>query len=347
MTKLRLREPSDVACRVLANALRGALKDYEQRYLSRDFWYRVSDGPAEIVRPYVLQVLQGQVPATARHVLDELAPSKSANREKVEVGVVTVIHEELDATKIAFGILRDHEDRRVHGYRFWRTKIPTSRGKDLRVVVTMVCESRNLPCALACERLFSAYDVDTCVLVGIAAGIPDKVGLGDVITAKSIIDYEGARLEPGAKKIRPQQYQLDPVISRDLMFFRPRDEWHTHFFNALRQLSKSYEIPNLEPEWRPKYHNGVILAGEKLIADDSLKDLRLQFHQEMLALEMEGSGFARACREAGIPWLVFRGISDFGDPMKPTLGVWKVTAALSAATALVSFLKRDYRTDSF
>jgi nucleoside phosphorylase len=75
--------------------------------------------------------------------------------------------------------------------------------------------------------------------------------------------------------------------------------------------------------------------------------MQKQYHQEVLAAEMEGSGFARACREHAVPWLVFRGISDFGDANKSKLGDWKATAALSAATAVVAFLKKDYRQDLF
>ena len=58
---------------------------------------------------------------------------------------------------------------------------------------------------------------------------------------------------------------------------------------------------------------------------------------------MEGSGFASACEEYGVPWLVFRGISDYGDRDKPLFQQWQTTAALSAATCAVDFLKRDYR----
>lgn len=67
-----------------------------------------------------------------------------------------------------------------------------------------------------------------------------------------------------------------------------------------------------------------------------------EFHKKAIAAEEEGSGFARSCREHGIPWLVFRGISDHGNN-KSRLPEWKVTAALTAATVTTLFIQRDYR----
>jgi nucleoside phosphorylase len=47
------------------------------------------------------------------------------------------------------------------------------------------------------------------------------------------------------------------------------------------------------------------------------------------------------CDERSIPWLVFRGISDYGDKDKD--GSWQTVAALSAATCARKFLEIDYR----
>jgi nucleoside phosphorylase len=66
-------------------------------------------------------------------------------------------------------------------------------------------------------------------------------------------------------------------------------------------------------------------------------------HDRVRAAEMEGSGFASICDEYAIPWLVFRGISDFGDPDKPDSDIWRTTAVLAAATAAHTFIQSDYR----
>jgi nucleoside phosphorylase len=100
-------------------------------------------------------------------------------------------------------------------------------------------------------------------------------------------------------------------------------------------------VPKLSAEWKSTYHSGVILAGEKLIADGSLDEKRKEFHDRIRAAEMEGAGFARLCKEHDIPFLIFRGVSDYGTPEKDNL--WQATSALAAATAVRVFLEKGYR----
>ena len=179
------------------------------------------------------------LPDRAKGLLHMLGAPKESTRESVDVAIVTIIKEELAAAKIAFGIKKEMEDQLVHRFRYWNGTAKDASGKDLRVVVTMVGESRNVPCASACERLFGAYNVGVCILVGIAAGLEDKVALGDVVAAKLVLDYEGARLERKARRIRPQSYPLDPGISRDLFHFSLRLSGTNALSSACRVLSKS------------------------------------------------------------------------------------------------------------
>jgi len=107
----------------------------------------------------------------------------------------------------------------------------------------------------------------------------------------------------------------------------------------------------MQKRWEPSFNLGVIITGEKLVADDSLKDMPKEYHEKIFALDMESAGFALTCQERGVPWLIFRGISDFGDPetkdvKDPKSGsrkVWQATAALSAITAAINFIENEYR----
>jgi nucleoside phosphorylase len=348
MKRLPLREPPVNSCRVLAHFLEQKLHNSEREYLLNDFWWKAKDLPPEVGRDFFLQVLRTILPERASSLLDWFGKTAESTRETVDIAIITVIKEELTAAKIAFGIEEDKaEDKRVHGFRYWEATACDASGRNLRVVLTMVGEARNLPCAIACARLFDAYKVGACILVGIAAGLAGKVSLGDVVAAKLVLDYEGARMEPKGPAKRPQPYPLETGISRDLVHFDPKREWQTHFAQCLSRLKDSGVVPTLDPQWVPKYHTGVILAGEKLLADGRLPKMQMEYHEQVRAAEMEGSGFARACNEYAVPWLVFRGVSDFGDTNKPNTENWKTTAALSAATAAVAFLQTDYRPDTF
>jgi nucleoside phosphorylase len=161
-----------------------------------------------------------------------------------------------------------------------------------------------------------------------------------------VLDYEGARLDVTGPKKRPLFYIPDIRVRRDVRFFHEHKEmWHKRFSEGMRILRKhKVRLPKIEAKWTPSFDEGVILAGEKLIGDGSLPPMREEYHDKVRAGEMEGSGFARACEEYGIPWLVFRGISDFGDPEgSETRKEWKAAAALASATAVVHFLDDAFR----
>jgi hypothetical protein len=59
-----------------------------------------------------------------------------------------------------------------------------------------------------------------------------------------------------------------------------------------------------------------------------------------MAIEMEGSGFASSCDKKKISWLVFRGISDYGDMKKrdKMQALTALHAALAAKTFLINVL---------
>jgi nucleoside phosphorylase len=81
-----------------------------------------------------------------------------------------------------------------------------------------------------------------------------------------------------------------------------------------------------------EYKSGLVQAGDRLKRDGSLPQTWRTSHDKLYAVEMEGGGFAQACESDDHEWMVFRGISDFGDPEKRDK---KQAVAAVAAAALV------------
>lgn len=186
-------------------------------------------------------------------------------------------------------------------------------------------------------------NVGLCVLVGICAGLKEKVNIGDTICAEMILDYEGGRQTEDGFEKRPEPYPLDGPIAHDVGYFNPNiSTWHRHFRRCIKTLTKIEATPDLS-KFKPAYHTGVILSGEKFLVNGKLLQMRKEYHEKVRGAEMEGSGFANACKAFMVPWLVFRGVSDHGDPKKPETEIWQTTAAMSATTTVLDFIKRDYR----
>jgi len=342
----RIHEDFEVSCNVLAKLIVTRKEPNERLLLLKDFLTKSKQIRPTVATQLALEIMTSFVDPEVQGLMTDFKTEAMAPKPRADVAIITILPEELKAAKIAFGIdANRREDRREGGLRFWSTTIQNkSSREDLSIILTMVGKARNVECAVACSRVFQTYDVGLCVLVGIAAGLESKVKIGDVVAPDLVLDYEGARIEPDGSKKRPLPFPLNKIIERDMNYFEPKfGSWYEDFAEGFGTLGAIETVPTLSVDWKPEYHRGVVLAGEKLLADGSLPEMRTEYHERVRAAEMEGSGFANVCDEYAIPWLVFRGISDFGNPAKPTSEVWRTTAALAAATAVCTFVKSDYR----
>jgi len=114
----------------------------------------------------------------------------------------------------------------------------------------------------------------------------------------------------------------------------------------LKKLDKKKNLPVKIKDLKPKYEFATVAAGEKLIADGSIVDMRFELHERIRAADQEDSGFVKACiyRDHPVLWAVFRGISDQGEANKEYQKKenWQYLASLSAATVALLFLQNSY-----
>jgi nucleoside phosphorylase len=283
------------------------------------------------------------IKATAN--LSDFDVLRRARKEHKDVGIVTVIGKELQAVLTALGRSLDAPpDERSGEFSYWIADIVRPAGRPLKIVVTMVAEARNVPCAIAVEHMLSDYDIDALVLVGIAAGPSEKVMLGDVVYADQVYDYEEHRLEVlkwwglttwfRRQRPRPKYISTRKVVK--IALERMNEPRFTRFFDKIVKGVAHDLLPgSYGNAHSPKVHDGTIAAGEKLIADGTANRMR-RLDERIRAVAMEDSGFAQAAELAKLPWCIFRGISDYGDPRKAN--GWQFVSALGAACAAVIFL---------
>jgi len=267
--------------------------------------------------------------------LTELAPP---SRRRKSVGIITVIDTELDATLRVFEA-PSPPAYRDENFEYWFSEIEGHNDSHLSIVISNVGQARNVPCAIAVDHLLSRYPSDLMILIGIAAGPPEKVTLGDVVLAHRVYDYEHVRAEilqkRKVKSPRPLFLEVDPTTRLDLKKLT-QIKMREKFESVLSRSDVSVPV-NKDG---PVLHRGTVAAGEMLIADGSLDEMRLRVDNEIRAGDQEDSGFAQACRLNSVPWCIFRGISDYGNPEKDN--TWQLSAALAAASAAYSFLKDCY-----
>lgn len=344
--------------------------DWVARYAPRRLWPQ----EAKSLRQFILDDLIGQVSvlphSEQRDLLDRAGLSISRQtgkssvplmghaRRHADLVVLTVLRVERDAVLAALGEdPNSTETFERDGVFFYRVVVDSKRyAKQFVVWVTMVGEPRNVSCAIFLDRIRQHIDTKAVVLVGIAGGNSKKVKIGNAVSSYEILDDDGGvdlffwtlDLWFVSFDIRQRQPRVRVVDNYGRLkrlinnFAADEPDWKSRLNTIIEAGDRGalkFFTP-LDPEIKFEHKTGLIQAGETLRRDNHLPKRSRAYHDKLLAVEMEGSGFAQACRDKGYDWLVIRGISDLGDHKKRDKE--QAIAAASAATLLAQFLATTF-----
>jgi len=166
------------------------------------------------------------------------------------------------------------------------------------------------------------------IMIGIAFGKdPQKQAMADVMVASQIISYE-------------QQRVGDKVI-----FHGPITPTNATLLN---RFANAYNWRFARPNGEVcKIHFGAILSGEKLVDNPEFKSELFAQYSQAIGGEMEGAGLCAATGRMGVPWILVKAISDWGDgkkhnkhqPLAAAAAASLVHYVLSQKTALSSIRK--------
>jgi len=127
------------------------------------------------------------------------------------------------------------------------------------------------------------------VMVGIAFGADSsKQQLGDVLVAKTLVEYEKAKVMGTERLMRGQRIESSPKL---LSVFR---------------MAEATSTDGL----RVKF--GVMLSGEKLVDSAPFMAELLGEEPEAIGGEMEGAGLVAAAARERVDWILIKAIVDWG-----------------------------------
>lgn len=209
-------------------------------------------------------------------------------------------------------------------------------------MITRTAKPLNVHTGVPVTRVRDQYRPQVIFLVGIAAGLRERFRIGDVVVPRRVFYYEPENMTETGITPRPQYAEpADPY----LFGFEAYDPDAMEFTAKVRSFlanMPTYKKPRSVPdEFRPivMSENATIAAGERVVRNGRyLAELRDRFDNTICAADQESYGFAEAAR--GLPWLIFRGISDHGDEQR--MDDWKYAAAGMAALCLRDFLEHCY-----
>ena len=273
-------------------------------------------------------------------------------KQKKDVGIVVVLKEEKEAILLALGQDSQSEPDLDTGLtKYWFCEISNRDNRRLSIVVALVGNRGNIPCAITVTGMMYHFEFSFLCMVGIAAGV-EKIALGDVVWSEAIYDYEHCRMELERseagkpitiRKERPFYMSIYPRVHSEAENIDTST--CLRYLRELIERAPRNRLPDefVDPNYMVSIHRGNIAAGEVLFTDKGLDKMQNVRDEMIRAGDQEDSGFSQAVMDYKTDWLVFRGISDHGDPLKPTNDEWHFAAALSAAATCVVFLKQYWR----
>ena len=164
------------------------------------------------------------------------------------------------------------------------------------------------------------------VMPGIAWGSRrgNKLGLGDVLVARSVQDFESARVGAAYEYRGGASEAGFKLLNR----FANVSDWE-------------YGLPDGRTSAQ---YAGLVLSGDKLVANAEFRDKLLDAFEGAIGGDMESYGVAQACRLLGVEWIVVKGVCDWGDENKDD--TWQAAAAEAAVSLCLAALRNPSALDS-
>jgi adenosylhomocysteine nucleosidase len=141
--------------------------------------------------------------------------------------------------------------------------------------------------------LIDLFEPDALIFSGVAGGLLPNMGVGDIIVASHVIQYDmdltsfGRR--HGELPGRDRMIECDPGL--------------------VKMATDAFDDAFQDASEAPHLMLGTVASGDRFIQDT--KTLRwLQREFAALATEMEGAAFGYTCHLNGLPFVVIRALSD-------------------------------------
>jgi nucleoside phosphorylase/CheY-like chemotaxis protein len=229
-----------------------------------------------------------------------------------DIAIICALSEELEYVKQS---LLEVEEFRIpdDDYIFLKGYF-VKDGRKIRVVIAQSTQKGMVPAAALTTKLIYNFAPKYVAMTGMAAGIKEKVNMGDAVVAEYVWDYGAGKevIEENETIHRNtiEQIQLDTSMSSMVR----------HLSNNVRELAEiKQNFHGNKPDYELKLHIGAVATGAAVIANpQKVKEIQNQI-RDVIAIEMEIFGVYYAARWSINPkpkFIAIKSICDFADEKK-------------------------------
>jgi nucleoside phosphorylase len=313
----------------------------------RLFWYQV----ASLALITHCPAADNEVLGILEESLDTHESGKYRMNQNVDLLIVTLKLPELYAVQSVFDLpISSVGMSSERGFQYWTGEFKTTVGKKT-FAVAFVGEAGNKQAAVATGIFLARYNPSVTFLIGMGGGVPRTTAVGDVVVSEAVLDQSIITVLPrGQNKINrsvlaPTPHLLRTVFVLDVADLPLAGSVLSVCRKAITQAGGLVALPPgfEETEYSPKLHKAVLRGADELVEDGSLKNLN-ELHARAKLTDMESAGFALACTQLGQPWVVWRGVADYGRVTRQK--GYQFISTVAAAVCARTYLER-YTADIF
>ena len=255
---------------------------------------------------------------------------KKGERENIMETVLIITALEKELNPVLDGIdspLKARRIEKVHDRLYYIHEVSSS----LTIICTSFMGMGQLNASIAIKEAVQHYQIDKVILSGICGGMDREMKYGDIIISDQIVDYELAKLKSNDTQVRWNVYRSDFGLMYGMSQFKS-NRWITY-------IKKHFPSVNLDS---PKTYTGIVLSGNKVIADnDEIKRFKSVW-SKAIAVEMEASGIAATLHQMknAPAFIMVKAICDFADAEKSD--DWQEYAAYISAAFVLDYIFSAY-----
>jgi nucleoside phosphorylase/CheY-like chemotaxis protein len=251
--------------------------------------------------------------ARLRHILSAVdATADVALSPGSDVNVICALQLELNAI---LGLPWEWKQVGVRGDHaiYWRGTYGAS-GEERSVYAGLAARMGMPAAASVASKMIHAFKPRFVGIVGIAAGVRNRVSLGDVVAADPSWDWGSGKwhLEEHEPTFAAAPYQIpsSPWVRERLRLIAADTRW-------LDTVVEQW--PGTRLTERVRMHVGPMASGAAVLADSATAERIVQQNRQLLAIEMEAYGVFAAAEESSEPRpqaFAIKSIVDFADGRK-------------------------------
>ncbi|NIO38581.1 hypothetical protein GTO27_12925 [Candidatus Bathyarchaeota archaeon] len=255
----------------------------------------LSESPSKESIETLKRISSFELEPEPKRLLTKAIKKATAIRCRIKVLLMCALYEEGDALKT---VLNDVAELNQQTGEAGVVTILNEKEGNVVAFLTVVGRSGNVASGETLERLIKIYSPNMLIVFGIAAGIPGRIGIGDVMIANEVWDLRKCKIG-------------------DEFGFMPRSIKSPEGVALPFQIERLQQMLNTRLEKNITIFTDLICgSSDNLVRKTAYVKAAAQTNQKLGGIEMEAVGIATVCVAHKLPFFVVKAISDYGDEKK-------------------------------